>query len=225
MEYEFINQIKNLHKVHCVTKDFNHIIEYETGSWKMFEPSKFIYSYFAFNTFYNFDWENSIKNKRLVPYDIDSYLSESNRFYSMIEFIFCYWAEDFDADFFRILLHPFRLQWQNPENHLVNALKKINSDVRITFSVVDSFKEEIERLLTSKKVLKTKLKNVVLRFIYQVRNNIFHGTKSAIEMMDRDQRLRLELYSRILIATNEMLFKVLEKELQLNLDKKYRILY
>lgn len=47
----FSEEIKDLHRLHLVTKDFKHSIEYEPGSWKMFEPSRFVYAYFAFNTF------------------------------------------------------------------------------------------------------------------------------------------------------------------------------
>lgn len=59
----FIGEIENLYKLHHITKKYNHIIKYEPGWWKLFEPSKFIYAFFAFNSFYNFDWEQSLKNK------------------------------------------------------------------------------------------------------------------------------------------------------------------
>ena len=52
-----------------------------------------------------------------------------------------------------------------------------------------------------------KIKNEILGFIYSVRNNIFHGTKTTIEMSDKNQRKRLDIYSNILIAVNELLFK------------------
>jgi len=38
-KYDFLEELKDLHRLHLVTKDFKHIIEYEPGSWKMFEPS------------------------------------------------------------------------------------------------------------------------------------------------------------------------------------------
>ena len=63
----FIEELKDLHRLHLVTKDFKHIIEYEPGSWKMIEPSKFVYSYFSFNTFYNFDWQKSCETYILTP--------------------------------------------------------------------------------------------------------------------------------------------------------------
>lgn len=83
--------LKDLHRLHLVTKDFKHIIEYEPGSWKMFEPSKFVYSYFAFNTFYNFDWKGSIEQKDLITHQMieidgkEQQLSESQRFKLMID--------------------------------------------------------------------------------------------------------------------------------------------
>lgn len=80
--------------MHVVTKDFKHIIEYESGSWKMFEPSKFIYAYFAFNSFYNFDWEASRKNNQLTLFskvivnEKEVEPSERTKFKAMIDFIF-----------------------------------------------------------------------------------------------------------------------------------------
>ena len=42
-------------------------------------------------------------------------------------------------------------------------------------------------------------------------------------MTDRNQRERLEIYSKILIATNELLFRVLSRQLKFSFDNKYRI--
>ena len=42
-------------------------------------------------------------------------------------------------------------------------------------------------------------------------------------MSDRNQRKRLDIYSNILIATNELLFKVLNRELNISFDNHYRI--
>tara|TARA_B100000900_G_scaffold414835_1_gene442679 strand:- start:2031 stop:2285 length:255 start_codon:yes stop_codon:yes gene_type:complete len=58
-----IEEIKKLHRLHSITKDFSHIIEYKTGSWKMFEPSRFIYSFFTFNSPYEINWSDSIHQR------------------------------------------------------------------------------------------------------------------------------------------------------------------
>ena len=56
-----------------------------------------------------------------------------------------------------------------------------------------------------------------------VRNNIFHGTKTTIEMSENFQRERLEIYTNILIATNEMLFRVLKKHTGFKLRNSYEL--
>tara|TARA_R110002111_G_C5922390_1_gene366022 strand:- start:398 stop:1072 length:675 start_codon:yes stop_codon:yes gene_type:complete len=216
-------EIKNLHKLQCVTKDFNHIIEYQQGSWKMFEPSKFIYSFFAFNSLYNYDWQKSIIENSLISFDIEENLSESQKFKKMIDFTFENFKETDSIEFVNTILRPNKRQNPKRKEDLIRAMEDITPDSRISQSEREGFKKEFEKLLNSENVLKGKLKNEILRFIYLVRNNIFHGTKTTIDMADRRQRERLNIYSSILIATNNLLFKSLERKLNFELDKKYTI--
>lgn len=219
---KMIDEIKDLHKLHSVTKDFNHIIEYQRGSWKLFEPSKFIYSFFAFNTFYNFNWAETIEGKELVAFSIEDELSESQKFKKMVDFIFNYFQDTDSNEFVKIILRPNKRENPRRKEELIGALDGITTDNRIKESERESFRKEFKKLLESETLFKGKLKNDLLRFIYLVRNNIFHGTKTTIEMTNRDQRFRLDIYSSILIATNELLFKSLERALDFELDKKYR---
>lgn len=216
-------QIKDLHKLHCVTKDFNHIIEYQEGSWKMFEPSKFIYSFFAFNTLYNYDWDKSFAQNELITFPLEEELSESQKFKKMIDFIFLTFEENDSSEFVKIILRPNKRQNPKRKEDLINALESITPDSQISESEREEFKKEFKKLLQNEVVLKGKLKNVILRFIYLVRNNIFHGTKTTIDMTETKQRDRLDIYSSILIATNTLLFKSLERKLKFELDKRYSI--
>lgn len=214
-------EIKDLHKLHSVTKDFNHIIEYQPGSWKMFEPSKFIYSFFAFNTFYNYDWEASIANDKLTPFVDD--LSERQKFKKMIDFVFNNIHSDDTKDFINVILQPNKKIKPRTKDELIKALEHITPDNRISESTIEDFKNAFKKLLETEKLVIGKLKNEIIPFVYNVRNNIFHGTKTTIDMADRKQRERLNIYSSILIATNSLLFKVLERKLNFELDKKYTI--
>jgi hypothetical protein len=218
---KMIDEIKDLHKLHSVTKDFNHIIEYQPGSWKMFEPSKFIYSFFAFNTLYNYNWTETIERKELVTFSMEEELSESQKFKKMIDFIFTHFQEVDSVEFVKTILRPNKRENPRRKEELIRALEGITPDNLIKESDRESFKKEFKKLLEDEKLLKGKLKNELLRFVYLVRNNIFHGTKTTIEMTNRDQRFRLDIYSSILIATNEMLFKSLERVFDFELDKKY----
>lgn len=222
---KMIDEIKDLHKLHIVTKDFNHIIEYQPGSWKMFEPSKFIYSFFAFNALYNYNWTETIKHKELVTFSIEEDLSESQKFKKMIDFIFDNHFQEADSvEFIKTILRPNKRENPRRKEDLIRSLNGITADNRITKSKRESFKKEFIKLLDTEELYRGKLKNDLLIFVYLVRNNIFHGTKTTIEMTNLDQRFRLDIYSSILIATNELLFKSLERAFDFKLDKNYSLL-
>lgn len=67
------------------------------------------------------------------------------------------------------------------------------------------------------------MKNDIIRFVYMVRNNIFHGTKNTIEMSEVFQRKRLDIYSNIIIAINELLFKALERKTSFRPHERYSL--
>ena len=222
-------EIKDLHRLHLVTKDFKHIIEYEPGSWKMFEPSKFVYSFFAFNTFYNFDWQETVDSKTLsnfpkhVKDGEEQEASEGTKYKALINFIFKYASEDDQGKFISFIKRPNPRENPITNQTLINCIDGITPDDKIKESEREEFKREFRRIIETETLSQSKLKNVIIRFIYLIRNNIFHGTKTTIEMSDRNQRKRLDIYSNILIATNELLFKVLNRELNISFDNHYRI--
>jgi len=227
-KHNFIEELKDLHRLHLVTKDFKHIIEYETGSWKMFEPSKFIYSYFAFNSFYNFDWDKSCENYSLIS--IDKVIKdnkevvphEADKYKTMIDFIFKHTSKDDRDIFIRHIRRPNKSENPLSDIFLIESIEGIVPDKRITESDSKSFKKDFIKLVETNELLIGKLKEIV-RFVYLVRNNIFHGTKTTIEMTDKNQRKRLEIYSNILIAINQLLFKSLENILNINFDSRYNL--
>lgn len=227
--FQFLEELKDLHRLHVVTKDFKHIIEYEPGSWKMFEPSKFVYAYFAFNTFYNFDWEASIKNKQLTHFSKDIgnekevEPSERYKFKEMIDFIFNQTTPEERSEFVKFIKRPNKKENRIPDQTLIDCIAGITPDKRISETERENFKKEFKKLIETENLLVGKIKNEIVGFIYSVRNNIFHGTKTTIEMSDINQRERLEIYSSILIAVNELLFKSLEKILETNFDRHYKL--
>jgi hypothetical protein len=226
---QFLEELKDLHRLHLVTKDFNHIIEYEPGSWKMFEPSKFVYAYFAFNTFYNFDWEASVENNKLTLFlkvmrnEKEEEPSERAKFKAMIDFIFSQTTEKERIEFVRFIKRPNKREKPIPNQNLIECINGITPDKKISESDRKSFKDEFIKLIETEKLLQGKLKNEIIGFIYLVRNNIFHGTKTTIEMSDNKQRKRLDIYSNILISVNELLFKSLERLLHTSFDRHYKL--
>lgn len=214
-ENSFEEEIGDLYRLHYITKSYEHIVEYEKGAWKLFEPSKFIYAFFAFNSFYNFDWEKSLKSKKLITYENE--LLENQKYKAMIDFIFSKINDDDKKLFKRNILGSYSI------DKTLEIISGITQDKRITESVSENFKKEFEKLLKSDDIKIGKLKNEIMWFIYNVRNNIFHGTKDTIQMQEVFQRKRLIVYSNIIIAINELLFKVLEKHTNFKPYDKYRL--
>lgn len=236
---DFEDELRNLHRLHCITKDFNHIIEYQSGSWKMFEPSKFIYSYFTFNSLYNIDWENSIKLIKLIdtpehhPTAVDGFdnpkrLTESDKYKFMIDFIFdsispekiCKILTD------QLLKNKTGLEQQDEKGikeNIINSLNDIIPDRRIKQSKIEDFKKQIKKLLFDDVIKRGKLKNDIIWFVYMVRNNIFHGTKTTTDMIKLGQRDRLLIYTNILIGVNELLFQAIESQIEITFSANYKI--
>ena len=227
--YQFSEELRDLHRLHLVTKDFKHIIEYEPGSWKMFEPSKFVYAYFAFNSFYNFDWKASTENNQLTLFskvignEKEVEPSERTKFKAMIDFIFNHTTPEERIAFVHFIKKPNKNENQIPNQTLIDCIAGITPDKKISEIDRENFKKEFKKLIETEIFLPGKIKNEIVGFIYSVRNNVFHGTKSTIEMADKNQRKRLDIYSNILIGVNDLLFKSLERVLQTNFDKHYKL--
>ena len=82
-------------------------------------------------------------------------------------------------------------RWNRHE--FVNSLKKCEQHEHISF---DDFQK-------------------IAFFLCAIRNNIFHGTKTYRDMVDRDQRKRLRIYADILASINELLFKAISYKIAL----------
>ncbi len=222
-ENEFVKEIEHLYRLHYITKNHDHIIELKRGEWRLFEPSKFIYAYFAFNSFYNFHWEECLKNNKLelftktIVNENECEPSEGTKYKSMIDFIFSYKIDKDVDEFFKIVCTGLSNEQLN------KIISNITPDDNITFSERNKFKIEFEKLLQTRVIRVGKLKNDIVRFIYLVRNNIFHGTKNTIEMSESFQRKRLKVYTNILIGLNQMLFNILERETDFQPHGRYTI--
>ena len=235
--------------LHYITKKYDHFIGFKRSlwnSWTLFEPSKFIYAYFAFNSFYNFDWVKSIEEKKLVPLEREDDnlheaikcpecgqelekknnigFKEKTKYKAMINFIFDGIEEhkiDANTIFLEIITNNGRLK----ENKIIEEISMITNDNHIEEHVREGFKKELEQILNTRKINKKHLREDIIYFIYMVRNNIFHGSKNTIEMSEDFQRKRLNIYSNIIIAINELLFKVLEQREVFKPEGIYRFPY
>lgn len=234
----FNEKIENLYMLHYITKKYDHIIGNignQRGTWTLFEPSKFIYAYFAFNSFYNFDWEKSIKEKILLSFETENIgkkesitcpecahifekekkITEGQKYKAMIDFIFDRAIEP-EKQFIEIILEKC-----GRKEKIIEDIEGITPDDYIEDYEREGFKKEFFKLLETGIIKKKPLRDVIIRFIFLVRNNIFHGSKDTIQMSENCQRRRLNIYSNIIIAINELLFKVLEEETEFKPKRNY----
>jgi hypothetical protein len=99
----------------------------------------------------------------------------------------------------------------DPFEKLINIIL----DTRIDKTLSESFQKHFKYIWDKEvkgKNHKESLEKIVF-FVYRVRNNIFHGQKNTIQMMDSGQQERLRIYSAILSSLNHLLFVVAEQKL------------
>ena len=71
-------EITKLYSLHEASRQLDHAVrKYDAADtdWRPFSPTRFIYSYFTFNSIYNFDWHASLKQEKALKWEPD----EKNR--------------------------------------------------------------------------------------------------------------------------------------------------
>jgi len=185
-------------------------IDAQAMDWRPFSPSRFVYSYFTLNSIYGFDWHSSVKQERAVrwePNEAGRYPKEFEQLKSLIGFIIDSLAAKAPRLFSQYLHDQLEvLGVSDPEKSLLhidpsNETKRVR---RLRRAFPRNF-GQLARANPDKDVFKSSLTGV-LAFIQAVRNNIFHGSKTRIEMLDPDQQTRLLIYTSIVNAFNSLFF-------------------
>jgi len=224
---KFSIEVENLYRLHYVTQ-IKHSIEYDSN-WLLFEPTKFVYAFFAFNTCYNYDWEESIKQQKIIFHSNDKY--ESEKYNALIDFIFKIdVGRLLKADFVNYIRTEYSKKYLQSEvntrkitDNILNDISNITVDYNVNNDIKSNFLSSLSALLFNiEKLDAYMLKNRFMPLIYKVRNNIFHGDKDIINMKDPSQRRRLDIYASIIIAINDLLFKTLNKKYNINFHKNFR---
>jgi hypothetical protein len=211
------DQIDELYAVHCLCMNINHGIQFSNRQWKLFIPSSFVYSFFTFNTIYSFDWFKTCELEQPVSWDSDNASckepkppSEPKKFRKYIDFLYKRLGENLPGFFYKHLIDSI-----GSINDPCKELEYIILDKRIDKTVSESFQKHFS-LVWNKKVEgkkhKKSLKEIAY-FVYLVRNNIFHGEKNTMKMMDDKQQVRLRIYAGILSSLNQLLFVAAERSL------------
>ena len=189
--------------------------------WKEYFPNHFIYAYFAFNTLYNYDWENSYKSGdlKLIPkrrlYDENKrpyYKEEEEKTKQEMYLRFCFQDKAF-VQLYKDFFIKFVVGDSTKED-----IQSILTGIRIddipkgsvrTREYIRAFQISIDDLLFRGQFDRGTITKI-LGFIYSVRCNIFHGVKSISDMKNYEQQYRLDIYASIIVALNQMVFSYLD---------------
>ena len=200
-------KIKSIELSYLFSKNLDHGIN-KGEEWKLFEPSKFIYSFFALNMLYEIDWSLTFSGRNKLAYYRDVYAH--TKLFNTVEFLY---ESDNNLDFYE-------------EYKIIGAIEKlivnstsISEDHNITrenncekILQKDTFLNNYRRAINNFKNSITTVEDHynLLAFTYQIRNNIFHGEKTVEAMTLKDQRERIVDYTNIVLTTLEMFFSTLE---------------
>lgn len=213
-------ELRTLLGLHESTIQLEHAVrqtKHLSSEWIPFSSSRFIYAYFTFNSIYSFDWETSFQNNSAEEWGKKTngkWPKEKEKFTSVIDF----YAKTLGSEMSRLhseelvrVLHI--LQVDNTEIDLEN-IKQLKGSNEIK-KLKTQFPKNFSILLDPKSVDDNKYKDALLsslEFIYAVRNNVFHGSKTTIHMWEKSQQRRLLIYCAVLISANALLFKCIKKQ-------------
>ena len=207
MNNKITKLLQSIEISHSFARDYRHGIETREG-WGMFEPTRFVYAFFALNMLYEIDWESTINAGSIQKHSYKGITKTKPQIEKLVEFIN-----------------------ENDCNAFDNALLKVDAK-RELFGVIanmefDKNSNKTSHLNESKKIAQTfkysaeKFTNGItldledhfslLEMSYAVRNNLFHGEKKAHKMKEQGHRNRLFHYGNIIMATNESFFEVMKE--------------
>lgn len=197
-------KLDDLYRLHMASTTLTHGIRWEGTGWRGFPPSKFVYAYFAFNSTYSVDWHETLERGVVVEWGP---VYEMNKIKSYASFIGRI-EEEGAATWFLTKLTLYTRQWANLDlNDAERELGFIVDDER-SGPYRNAFREAFRAICAEERPKPfAYLLCDLLRFIYQVRNNIFHGTKTFSDMADERQQRRLSIYTALLCAAQDVFFE------------------
>ena len=198
-----------LRMVHEGSASLEHAILQSGSRWEPYVPTHFIYAFFSFNTLYNINWNDSLaygyvrsQRSRMSDHEkIAHYLS------------FCCKEKDFLQKYKDFFIRY--LTMHHSPAVILEELDKIQVDGRYSNGSVtnpqdilkfrNACKDCLIRGMFDKEVIER-----IIEFVYKIRCNIFHGTKTMQDMNNPSQQIRLDIYSSFIVAINQMIFSYLE---------------
>jgi len=207
--------LDTLHRAHCDNSRQRYLAQKAGRQAKPIMPlTPFVYEFFLYNSLYQVDWPESVARGQVVSSRRDQSETQQQR---------CLWSfirEDVrknPAHLFRAfepLLHlgPIEGKWCE----VAGDGRICREDGRRFFESVRTLQRELracnapESMPTNKKTLD--LVEKARFFIYQVRNNVFHGSKSLGVTYEKNQKRRIEVYELILKGITSLFFLAMDRQ-------------
>lgn len=227
---DLVSYLEHLHRLNFMSKGYNHGIEMNNQKWELFEPTKFIYSYFTFNIIYNIDWENSFEKSRIL-YFKDS-LSHNSNFTEpkKVRFHLKFLKRIENEDKLKLFYNNLNeLSYIDEEGLNKIDLKEYVKDAFFNMKSGGSIDKEMIRNYNTYLLqfqygdLGYENLNKMTYFIQMVRNNIFHGQKNIIQMSERQQQIRLLFYTAFINSLNDCLFNLISNKYDFHFPTKYKL--
>lgn len=208
MNIKVTDYLNSVEISHLFAKNYKHGVQ-SMGKWDLFEPTRFVYAFFAFNMLYAIDWLSTIKNSRLVYHKNNNDNTAKKQIKQLIQFIY-----NINDNEFELALNKI-----DTNRELFRIVSSMNSDYN---SGRDNFRNTGNTIAKDFLLASEKFSNNevlyeddhfdLLQMSYAVRNNLFHGEKKAHQMKEQGHRNRLFHYANIILATNESFFEVMNNK-------------
>ena len=203
---KILEVVKDLKVLHEGAASIEHAIK--KPEWRSYSPTRFLYSFFAFNALYSVNWGTSLNLGKLYYYKGRDY-TESYKFGKYLDFCFedSNFVDIYSEFFYNYVTTNFRV------DRILKELNEIKLDNKFTGNIYDEdfileFQGACEDCLKGRHFNKENCQ-VIVNFIYKIRCNIFHGVKTLAELHDKSQQKRIEIYTDIIVAINQMIFSYL----------------
>jgi len=214
--------LNDIAKYNCILEDL------ESNDTKIdpYHAGYFIHSFFLFNTLYNYDWEKSFVSEEAVIIDTEktpALKDEMARAEKFIRFFFKIddgkFIEAYKDCFHKIVSIGCDDTTSPIDGIKIENLKSVKRKYGLRKKGEEESDSDYKVYLVSKKRPVIKLFENILKgevydaesiieitnIIYDVRCNIFHGTKDLHEMQHKQQAIRLRIYANFLMAISNML--------------------
>ena len=178
--------------------------------WQDFAPSRFIYAFFTFNSIYSWDWQTSFESgcpSRWEAKPNGHYPTEVDQFKAYVRFCSDTLHPDAPTIFTRRFVEACDTMRVSDSAVRMGQLDITNADKQLK-KLGEQMPKPVERLYAGTVTPQDFHSSAchVLRFVYGVRCNLFHGQKTHVQLLDAKQQARMLVYAALLTAANGLLF-------------------